>query len=907
MGIMSKLGEGAARRPTVPFAILIIITAAMGGVIAMNPPSFDMEEGSFRPDNDMMRAQTLISESFASTASIISMADARGTDGDIFTAAAFVSVLEYELSLAEMKYADLSGSTPYYADLPRFMIVSPVKTIAEAAVQAMITMGAPIVLPVPSAFPTNHDYLVVYYETLIDAITVTLPAILPPGATATLFLRGVAYGVLSDPAAAMMKSLLTSDLKLGPGLVTGTYVAHASGCMISLMITDTAVEGIQNGELGFEKDVISSAKGFNASHPGCPTVRAVGMETMTKDIGKMAQDDISSLLPIALVVMIVLLLIIYRDASDTLVALLGLVIAIVWTFGIASLMGIAMSTIAIAVPILILALGIDYSLHLVFRYREERSSGKEPNNAIGITMGSVGRALVLATATTAIAFLSYLTSEMSALADFGLMCAIGIVCAFGSMMLLIPTTQVMRDRRAEKKGKDPNAAKRYKRQEDESKDTLGKISGIGGKMAAKNPWAVLGCIAVLVALCGYSATNLSYDFNMYDFIPEGTEAHDTITYMADNYSTTTSTTSVLVYADPWDINTVKAIEDSLNNMADPQIRGLRYNSPGPPDAEHIGTALKVLGEKLTGADPGLGSAYSGYYGTVFYPATGKLRPTATQAGMDELKKFVYEDLPAVPVFGPQLAMLVDSVLSSVVHHEGEPLTRIILSMTADIEGNNDAILGMKGAIDAACEPLDAVGGHVTTGQYVIMAATMTEMNKSQMTSLMITIAMVLLILTIVMYLTHRSLFLGAMATIPTLVSVVMVWGTMAAMNMPLNVMTLTMASLTVGLGVTYGIHISNRYATELKNGTGAEDAIRKTMRETGKGVFAAALTTIAGFGVMGFSKILPMYQFGVITALAIFFGYIGSIFVLPALLVIWGRRAGPKLAAGTETKTEQNA
>ncbi|MDR0198865.1 MAG: MMPL family transporter [Methanomassiliicoccaceae archaeon] len=134
-----------------------------------------------------------------------------------------------------------------------------------------------------------------------------------------------------------------------------------------------------------------------------------------------------------------------------------------------------------------------------------------------------------------------------------------------------------------------------------------------------------------------------------------------------------------------------------------------------------------------------------------------------------------------------------------------------------------------------------------------------------------------------------------MATIPTLVSVVMVWGTMAVLGIPLNVMTLTIASLAVGLGVTYGIHISNRYATELKrNGLSPEDAIRKTMRETGKGVFAAAITTIAGFGVMGFSKILPLYQFGIITAMAITFGYIGSIFVLPSLLVIWGRHVNRK-------------
>ncbi|MCL2317698.1 MAG: MMPL family transporter, partial [Methanomassiliicoccaceae archaeon] len=188
---------------------------------------------------------------------------------------------------------------------------------------------------------------------------------------------------------------------------------------------------------------------------------------------------------------------------------------------------------------------------------------------------------------------------------------------------------------------------------------------------------------------------------------------------------------------------------------------------------------------------------------------------------------------------------------------------------------------------------------------LVMAVTMTEMNNSQMTSLIMTIIVVLIILTIVMYFYHRSLVLGAMATIPTLISVIMVWGTMALMDIPMNVLTLTIASLTVGMGVTYGIHISHRYMGELRGSEiSARDAIKKTTRETGKGVFAAALTTITGFGVFGFSKMLPFFQFGLITALAIGFSYLGAIFILPSMLTLWGERIKPKLDKKRESQNE---
>ena len=857
-----------AKRPFVPLAVLAVITAASLGMIMMNPPSFDMEEGSFRPDNEMVRASTLISETFTSSASVMSLVDARGA-GDIFTKDIFISVLDYEESLYNMRYTGAGGAEHSYSDLQMFMVYSPVSIIAGGILTAADAAA------IADHMVANGIAVPTQYDCLRAAIS-----ILPNDAA----LKAAAKIILTHPDNAMAAALFTNDLDI-------TNMT-AGGCMISVVISDADIKLIQDKRLGFENDVLAVADTFTPTEG--VKVKAVGMMKMMSEIGSLAQKDLSMLLPIAIAVIILLLLLIYRDGTDTFIGLFGLMIAVIWTFGFASLIGIGMSTIAIAVPILILALGIDYSLHTVFRYREERMSGKDSKEAMSTTLGSVGQALVLATVTTAIAFLSYQTSELGALADFGAMCAIGIVCAFGAMMLLIPSVQVMRDRKADRKGKEMGETKRYRRPENKNGDALSRISGAGGRMAAKSPWAVLGVMALIVAGMGYSATNLSYNFDMYDFIPEGTEAHETLTYLNENYTLTAGTTSVLIRADPWDIETIRAIEDSLNNIEDASIKGISYHGTGPPEAEYIGTVLKSLGERLTKADPMLGMMYAAPYGNVFDPVTGKLKAGATQAGIDALKSFIYVTLPSID---PSLPLLADAVLSQVVDKNGSPVTRMILHMTSDIESDNNAIIAMSAAVTEACSPLaDAGIEYVTTGQYIIMASTVEEMNKSQMTALFMTIAFVILILTVVMYYAHKSLLLGTLATIPTIIAVIMVWGTMAALNIPLNVMTLTIASLAVGLGVTYGIHIANRYATELvRNDISAKEAIMITTRETGKGVFAAALTTVAGFGVMVFSKMLPMYQFGVITALAIGFGYLAAVFVLPSLLVIWGERSKPKI------------
>ena len=101
-------------------------------------------------------------------------------------------------------------------------------------------------------------------------------------------------------------------------------------------------------------------------------------------------------------------------------------------------------------------------------------------------------------------------------------------------------------------------------------------------------------------------------------------------------------------------------------------------------------------------------------------------------------------------------------------------------------------------------------------------------------------------------------------------------------------MTITISSLTIGLGVTYGIHISHRFIEELAK-SNIEQASFTTVQSTGISLFGAAATTIAGFGLLTFSLMPPLQQFGEITALTILFAFISSVFILPSFLILWAR------------------
>src|SRR5690606_11980346 len=134
-----------------------------------------------------------------------------------------------------------------------------------------------------------------------------------------------------------------------------------------------------------------------------------------------------------------------RTFVDMLITLLTILMAIGMMQGTGVLFekaGIidAFSVVTQVVPILLIGLGVDYGIHLISRYREELGEGHGVDEAMGISIGTSGVALILATLTTVIGFLTNITNPVPALKDFGILAAVGIVYSFLLMMLFVPNS-----------------------------------------------------------------------------------------------------------------------------------------------------------------------------------------------------------------------------------------------------------------------------------------------------------------------------------------------------------------------------------------------------------------------------------------------------------------------------------
>lgn len=150
-------------------------------------------------------------------------------------------------------------------------------------------------------------------------------------------------------------------------------------------------------------------------------------------------------------------------------------------------------------------------------------------------------------------------------------------------------------------------------------------------------------------------------------------------------------------------------------------------------------------------------------------------------------------------------------------------------------------------------------------------------------SQILTLGLVFGVLTLVFLLIFRSLTLALMAMIPNILPTLIVLGVMGWLDIPLDLMTITIAAIAMGIAVDGTIHYIHRYLAERETNDYAE-AIRHTHASVGVAIFYTALLVITGFSMLGFSDFVPTVLFGLLISLAMLLATLGDLCLLPVLL-----------------------
>ena len=158
--------------------------------------------------------------------------------------------------------------------------------------------------------------------------------------------------------------------------------------------------------------------------------------------------------------------------------------------------------------------------------------------------------------------------------------------------------------------------------------------------------------------------------------------------------------------------------------------------------------------------------------------------------------------------------------------------------------------------------------------------------QSQFSSLILALVMVLLIVGLML----RSISKGVYATIPIIATILILFGFMGLTGIPLDIATVLVGSIALGIGIDYSIHIITGFNFHLKETGDAEKAIEKTILSSGKAVIINVISVAAGFLILIFSQIVPLQNFGILVAISMFGSGIGALTLLPIILILANRK-----------------
>ncbi len=576
-----------------------------------------------------------------------------------------------------------------------------------------------------------------------------------------------------------------------------------------------------------EKKIKELAKGNYAFiEPYVLGGRLIGEEIMNSN-----RKSLSILLPISFFLVIAVLLFIYRRIRDVLLSLLSIAISIVWMYGFASLLNYSLNPLTTAVPVLLVGLGIDYSIHMRMRLKEEKEKGRRKEEAVKIALKTVGIALILSALTTSVAFLSNISSFIPLLQQFGIISAFGI---FACLIITICFTPFYGEvNKKISKGNQP----------------ISFLLTNLAKIAQKRKTFILLLVSVITILMAYFAVQAEAEFDIMDFLPEKLEISKQVTYLLQKFEAAEGEEAdVLVRA----------------NVANPEIIRKMYSTvENIEDDPYVVQIVSIFSVMEDYANESYGLNYNSTFSSLYYKIfdkNGFIMENATE-----------EDVVALYDY---LLTLAPDDLRYVVHkgdiYDGSVIR--ILTRTGKNERNISILFGELKK-DVQIENAIVTGGIISS--YIVLK----ELRASQIKSLLFTLLFSLILLEIVFLKIRKSVALAFISLLPVAFSAIWIIGTMFLLQISITVTTITVASLAIGLGIDYSIHMTHRFLEE-------EDFL-STISSTGSALFGSALTTIAAFGLLSFSLLPSVQLFGIAISIAVFYSFILCTFILPILLQIW--------------------
>lgn len=551
-------------------------------------------------------------------------------------------------------------------------------------------------------------------------------------------------------------------------------------------------------------------------------ISIAGISYMNLTLGRSMRRDLGLFLPLVILTIVVVLYAAFRWRWGVLIPFAVVGLSVLWTLGLMAICSVPITVLSFILPVVLMAIGIADGIHVLSRYREEARAAADKETAILQTMTSMQRPVVMTSLTTAAGFLSLLNAYMIPQRMFGLFTSAGILFAMILSLVLVPAVLRL--------VKVPTVPARDKEKRSPISAGLGAV--VRGVIRYR--WFVLlGTVAVAAVFAGGIST-IHIETSQRAYLGEDHPAVESLDRMDELFS---GGDQVIIEIDT-------GVKDGLKDPA-------------------------ILAEMLALED---------------FLAERGINKTMSLAGIvSEMNQRFHADDPAFYAI-PDDSRTVAQLLLLFTFQGGTLDSLTLGDYSAGQVIGFHALKTGKELVDLVRDVTVYLDEHFANARMVgstrIQSSMFASIARSQLTSLFTSIGAAGIIVVLLM----GSVLAGLISLVPLLFTVVVSFGLMAYAGMSLDIATLMISSITIGIGIDYGIHYIERAREEMRATRDRSVALVRAAQTAGRGIVYNALALAGGFSILLLSAFRGMRHFGLLITLTMLISAAGAVVVIPAIL-----------------------
>ena len=604
------------------------------------------------------------------------------------------------------------------------------------------------------------------------------------------------------------------------------------------------ISSLNDNESKFNSNLVQEIRNILGFYKNEATLYLGGPAMITSDMMDYIKSDLVVFGSAVALVFVVMLYLFFGNIWFVILPILNAFFTTFVTAGFLGFMDWKISVVSSNFIALLLILTISLTVHVLVKINELKKESSDYKNSLIDSVNQMFLPCFFAAITTAVAFLSLLLGDLKPVIEFGKMMAFGISIAFIFTFSFLPSAISLL-------------------KESQSKDylSLHKITNKILSLAKNNSLSIYLVFASTFCILIFGTTKLIVENRFIDYFDEETEIHQGMLEIDKNLGGTA--TLDIIIREPFeeiseDLTADDFFDDGLFDDDDSNASGYWWNVYSLAELENIHDYLESLPE----------------IGKVLSVSSGIKLARMINDGKD------LNDLELALLRSVLPEDIRETLLYSYINSD-DSIVRISTRVNESAENLNRKDLLEKISYDLQTKFNLSEERFEMTGLAVLYNNMLQSLFQSQIGSLTLVFSVIALMLLLI----FKSFKIMVIGLIPNIFVASSVIGTLGLLRIPLDIMTITVAAISVGMAVDNTIHYIYRYKKEMKATKSVEQALLNAHTTTGRAIFYTAATIATGFSILSLSNFFPTQLFGIFTALAMLVAFISSLSLLPNLLV----------------------